>query len=481
MFRFERYCFDMNTATQGKKDVPGLSHANTSEQMKAGRNKNTARKLHGKYPKTDMRHWLKRVRKEDSTDYGVQILFGGERHRVPLKTPNKEVAADKAAAIYLRLVHDKGWGNVLADYRPGTTAPAKGSTVGDLIRAVSELAEVRPRTLSDNVATFRRIVADIEGIEASTSRFARNGAGREAWLCAVDAVPLANVTPERIQGWKMAFVKRRSKGGETKARAARNSANSMLRAAKSLFAKSLLGFVEKQIVLPSPLPFEGVTPFPRQSMRYESTMDVKALALAASTELAAVDREAYKAFLLSLFGGLRRNECDKLRWSSIDFEKRVIRVESQEDFAPKAETSLGEVLIEPEIAEDLKTLRSQDLEATYVLRGEPVRYNATWATYRAEATFKRLVTWLRAHDIKTRTPLHTLRKEAGSLVYKGGDLLAASRFLRHADTAVTAQHYVSTNGNPTTVGLGYLLRKNPSALAVDKVDPRAAKDEDKKL
>ena len=458
----------MNSKSQGKMDIPMSSQGDRSEQTMTHGNKKTARKRHGTLSKTHLKHWEGRLLQEDSTDYSVQLRFRRERHRLSLKTADKRIAAKKAVEIYLRLVHDKGWANVLAEYRTGNTEPAKGSTVGDLIRIVSDLAEVRPRTLATNAATFRRIVADIEGLQASASRFAGKGKGREAWLCAVNAVPLANITPERIQAWKMAFVKRRAKGGETQARAARNSANSMLRAAKSLFAKSLLGFVEKQMILPSPLPFDGVTTFPRQSMRYESTMDVEALTLAASTELAAVDREAYKAFLLSLFGGLRRNECDKLRWSSIDFEKRVIRVESQDDFAPKAETSLGEVLVEPETAETLKMLRSQDLKATYVLNGETVRKDATWATYRAEATFNRLVTWLRVHGIKTRNPLHTLRKEAGSLVYKGGDLLAASRFLRHADTAVTAQHYVSTKGNPTTVGLGHLLRKIPSELTAAK-------------
>ena len=406
-----------------------------------------------------MRHWLKRVRKEDSTDYGVQILFRGERHRLPLRTPNKEVAADKAAAIYLRLVQDGGWKHVLAEYRPGASGPGKGSTVGDLIRVVNDLAEVRPRTLANNVATFRRIVANIEGIEASTSRFAGKGTGREAWLCTVDAVPLARITPERIQTWKLAFVKRRSKEGETQARASRNSANSMIRAGKSLFARNLLGFIEGRIELPSPLPFDGVTLFPRQSMRYESTIDAEALFVAASTELATTDPEAYKAFLLSLIGGLRRNECDKLRWTSIDFQNNTIRVERQEDFAPKVETSLGEVTIDPEAANALQSLRKQAPSGVYVLEGRQVQNNAKWATYRAEATFNRLVKWLRSQGIEGRTPVHTLRKEGGSLIHKQrGDLLAASRFLRHADTNITSQHYVSQKGTRPTVGLGHLLR-----------------------
>ena len=445
----------MNTPKRRNTRIAAASDGNGSEPKRTLSNKKTARKLHGGFPKGDVRHWLSRVKKEDSPDFGIQIHFRGKRHRFPLKTPNKETAARKALVIYQNLVAT-GWDAVLAEHKTSAVIPISGGTVGDLILAVSKLANVRARTLSGNVSTFRRIVADVENIECSASRFAAKGKGRASWLAAVDAVPLARLRPDRIEAWKLRFVSDRSKSDEMKARAARNSVNTMLRMGKSLFAKRLLRFIASQVELPSPLPFDGVELFPRQSMRYTSTLNVESILRSASEELASNDSEAFKAFLVCLFGGLRRNEADKLRWSSIDLKLGVVRVESQTDFAPKAETSLSDIPIDPEVCAILQTIRATEPKAVYLLAGEAAKANATWASYRAAATFQRLASWLRANGVPTRCPLHTLRKEAGSLVCQKAGLFAASRFLRHADIAVTAQHYTAQKER-VTVGLGALL------------------------
>lgn len=64
---------------------------------------------------------------------------------------------------------------------------------------------------------------------------------------------------------------------------------------------------------------------------------------------------------------------------------------------------------------------------------------------------------LREHD----KPLHTLRKEAGSIVCQQRDIYAASRFLRHADIQVTAEHYLDKKER-ITIGVGGLL--SPSTI-----------------
>ena len=62
--------------------------------------------------------------------------------------------------------------------------------------------------------------------------------------------------------------------------------------------------------------------------------------------------------------------------------------------------------------------------------------------YRCQNVFDRLIRWLRDdHGVEGRSPLHTLRKEAGSIVATKAGIYAASRFLRHADLQVTAMHY----------------------------------------
>ena len=386
--------------------------------------------------------------------YSCKIQVNGRRESFPLRTTNKASAATKAARIYGDVVA-LGWDAALAKHKPDEK-PSKGALTGDLIREASTLADVRPATLRGNVNAFRRVVAAVAKIDATKGRYARCGSGRSAWIAAIDAVPLAKITPAAVEAWKLAFVASHGGNDESKARAARNSANATLRAAKSLFSKRLLRFLTEKIELPSPLPFDGVEFFPRQSMRYVSTIDVQKIIAQAGTQLAASDGEAFKAFILCLFAGLRRNEADKLRWSSVNLDAGTIRVEAHENFAPKAETSLAEIPLEPNVVSILRGMRARAPKAEYVLDGVKPKFNVSWRAYRADETFSRLGAWLKAQGVTSRSPLHTLRKEAGSLICQKSGLFAASRFLRHADVAITAQHYAAQKDR-VTIGLGSLL------------------------
>lgn len=415
----------------------------------------TSRKSIGK---ADSRYWQqpgKLLTDPRSRFLSVKIQVHGRRENFPLRTANKALAAGKAARIYGDVVA-LGWGEALKKHKPDESR-SKGALVGDLIRTVSELADVRKATLASNVGAFRRIVAAVAKIDATQSRFSSRGTGRLAWITAVESFPLAKITPNAVEAWKLAFVAQRATGDEIKARAARNTANATLRSAKSLFSKRLLKFIAPMLELPVPLPFDGVEFFPRQSMRYNSTMNVETILAKARDELADTDTEAFKVLLLCLYAGLRRNEADKLRWHSIDFKRGIIRIEAHADFSPKAETSLGEVPLDTEVIAILSGMRAREPKAEYVLAGETVNSDSAWRQYRAEKTFARLNAWLRMNGVKSQKPLHSLRKEAGSLVCKQGGLFAASRFLRHADVAITAMHYVDQK-NVVTVGLGSLLK-----------------------
>ncbi len=423
--------------------------------------------------KADSRYWQqpgKLLTDPRSRFMSVKIQVHGRRESFPLRTANKSAAAAKAARIYGDIVV-LGWDEALKKHKPDESR-SKGALVGDLIRVASELADVRSATLASNVGAFRRIVAAVAKIDATQSRFSSRGPGRLAWIDAVESVPLAKITPTAVEAWKLAFVATHAGGDEIKARAARNSANATLRAAKSLFSKRLLKFIASTLELPIPLPFDGVEFFPRQSMRYVSTMNVETIMAKARDELSENDTEAFKALLLCLYAGLRRNEADKLRWHSIDFKRGTIRIEAHADFSPKAETSLGEVPLDAEVVAIMKGMQAKEPKAEYVLTGENVSSNSSWRQYRADETFTRLNAWLRMNGVDSQKPLHTLRKEAGSLVCKHANLFVASRFLRHADVAITAMHYVDQK-NVVTVGLGSLLA--PAAKNVVKADFKAPK------
>ena len=426
--------------TRGKWPIEpnGSEHFDSEVDTKSVRKVSESPSSKKTIGKADARYWLQPGKLyADSRCRGslsCKIQVNGRRESFPLRSSNKSAAASKAAKIYGD-VSALGWDAAMAKHKPNE-APVKGCTVGNLIRAVKELADVRPATLATNVAAFRRIVAHIAKIDASKSRYAARGTGREAWTAAVESVPLAKITPDAVEAWKLVFVSSRAAGSEIKGRSARNTANTILRCAKSLFSKRLVKFIGKRLELPAPLPFDDVEFYPRQSMRYTSTMDVEALLSAARDKLAASDPEAFKALVLCLFAGLRRNEADKLRWNSIDFERGVIRIEAQADFAPKAETSLAEVPIDPEVCSILRGQRAAAPKAEYVLAGGNAKAEASWRNYRAEKTFQRLTTWLRAHGVNARTPLHTLRKEAGSLICQKAGLFAASGHSRHEREAM---------------------------------------------
>ena len=78
-------------------------------------------------------------------------------------------------------------------------------------------------------------------------------------------------------------------------------------------------------------------------------------------------------------------------------------------------------------------------------------------TYRCDATFKTLVTWLQDQGVPGHRPIHTLRKEIGSVIASRDGIFAASRYLRHSDIRITSKLYADTK-TLVSAGLGALLK-----------------------
>jgi integrase len=60
---------------------------------------------------------------------------------------------------------------------------------------------------------------------------------------------------------------------------------------------------------------------------------------------------------------------------------------------------------------------------------------------------------VRQHGVGGSKPLHTLRKEYGSLLTRSYGIHAASRALRHADLRTTSEHYSDSTAR-VTPGIG---------------------------
>jgi len=93
------------------------------------------------------------------------------------------------------------------------------------------------------------------------------------------------------------------------------------------------------------------------------------------------------------------------------------------------------------------------------------RPGAMYSHYRCQRLFEELSGWLRDHGVTGNKPLHTLRKEFGSQVCAKHGIYAASTALRHADIAITSQHYLDKKRR-VTVGLGSLLKSPDNVVSI---------------
>jgi integrase len=167
----------------------------------------------------------------------------------------------------------------------------------------------------------------------------------QEWLSKIHAVSLAEVTPAKVEEWKLSFLARAG-SDTTVLRTARISVNAILRRARSLFSQRKLRHLP--LTLARPLPFEGIEFEARPSMKYRSEIDVEKLIAQARRELERNDPEAYKAFLLVVGLGLRRKEIDLLEWPSFRWSENVLRIEHTGYFHPKSEDSIADLPVDPE-------------------------------------------------------------------------------------------------------------------------------------
>jgi len=443
-------------------------HENTGQNGKSGgkvADKKYDSAISSHSAKTSIRYWEERVffqactrggMRVASSEYSARISFAGRRESFPLGSSNKTAAAAKAKGIYLMLKAE-GWEATLAKYKPKATVST--TTVGAFLDAVKGTASGRVKTVEGYARAFRQIVADIAGIDGGKEKYDYRSGGRDRWLEKVHAVKMVSITPAKVQAWKIAFLKRAG-DNPIDQRTARVSVNSIIRQAKSLFTPVILEFVKLDMEV---FPFAGVKFEPRQSMRYRATFDVAEVIQLAlegdeAKQVAALPVQQQKIFLLAVMAGLRRGEIDTLEWTAFRWDEGIIRIEATQYFKPKSEDSAGDVEIDPELLALFKGFHAK-AKANFVIESQvQPRPGASYWHYRCQKDFEGLTAWLRKAGVTGIKPLHTLRKEYGSQMCAKHGIYAASHALRHADIAITSQHYLDSRKR-VTVGLGHFLGK----------------------
>ena len=379
--------------------------------------------------KTDVRYWRGRLFKRTGPDWHVQIAFAGHQDKFPLRTPNKDAAAKLALEIYDFFRGGGTWDDARAKFKPWTNKVEKIQlpTVGEFINAVETHSRINPITLKSYTRKFRRLVAGVKGVKSGAEKFDRL-AGSAEYRLAVDSVKLAELKPAAIQKWKSAYTNAQRGNPKMQARA-ETTAQSIIRNAKSLFSAKVmkdLRTANVEMALPSPLPFEGVEIGSAVNHRYNSNIDAEKLASAAHAELAKADPEQFKIFLLAFAVGLRRGEIDKLTWPQFNWSKGQINIEVTAHGSTKTESSNAAVNVDPAVMtifEEFKKSASGEFVIESTVAPRP---GLNWHHYRASCIFRRLNGWLRAKGVDTPNPIHTLRKEFGTLMCQQFGIYAAS-------------------------------------------------------
>jgi integrase len=398
------------------------------------------------------------------TNYCVQMSCEGIQRSLSLRTPNREEAAETARTWFVYL-HANGWAAFDAKYRSTstttTTTSAPGSvkshglTVGDFLSAARNESDLKHQTFDDYARCLRFIVSEIRAMTKTRSRHDYRNGGRKAWVASIDAMPLEELTADKIRAWKRAYVARAGHD-ELARRRYTTSYNSYLRRARALFSKSKVIDKLRSVELPAVLPFDGVELERRTDTKfYGCGVDAVTLLRSAIDELADDHIEMLKVFLLAITLGLRRREIDLLEWRSFDFVTGTLRIMPTKWYQLKTPESASELPIEPEILELFRGWRAR-ATSEFVIESERTPKSVSYQHYRCEQTFQSLLDWLRDKGVQGNKPLHTLRKMYGAALADMHGLHVASSGLRHADIRTTAEYYIDRRVR-VTAGFGKIL------------------------
>lgn len=377
-------------------------------------------------------------------NYSVKIKRDQRQYYFNLG-PDKKAATKTADEITTFLaVKSHTIEEALALFVPGKTDNRKVGerhvpTVQEFCARYREAAvHLSETTIQNNICAIRRIVAHILGYDAHGKSMPR--ATLTKWRARIADTLLSRITPEQLINFRSSLLRKAGTDQTIRARAT-TTTNSYLRCAGSMFSRKWrLSY--QDFILPDPNPFNEVERLREPSHRYHSRVNISELAAAAKRELAESEPSAYLVFVLGLYCGMRRKEMDRLRWDQIDFERRHIWIVTTAESKPKSTNSESRIDAIPQVFETLTAFRAHSINPPYVLPGS-IKPNVR---YRCKKTYDMLIPWLRAHGMPELRTLHSLRKEAGSVIFEQhGSIDLAADFLRN-DPRVAREHYIGRRG-----------------------------------
>lgn len=367
---------------------------------------------------------------KEVSGYCVQILSHGIRRWYNTGSSNKHEAAQRVRDFWVTQLRDHGWPDKEKEPEDSKQNPEELS-VGSYLEKAKESGVIDAKTLRDYSRKLRTLAAQaILKLPSSTK-----GRTHADWYAKVDAVPLSDLTTEEIRHWRRDRI--RAAGTDaTAVRSAHIACNSIQRSCAALFRPVIAETVGVEIP-PDCAWGNGKKERLEQtrSPRYVSRIDAPTLFATAKSDLKKKDPDAYKVILLALGAGLRRSEIDRLRWDDIDASGCRIHVRSSESGTTKSLSSESAVHVAPDLITELGSRGNGWVVCP--------KKNKPAKPYRADIAMRAATAWLRGQGVSTNCPLHTLRKEFGSVICSRGDIYAASVQLRHSSIQVTRDHYLS--------------------------------------
>jgi len=348
------------------------------------------------------------------TSYYLKFADRGKQYLRSLQTTDLKKAKERGKQIRKAIISGK-WQEadalrVHSDY----------CTIGTIIetyQAAHATLQIRPRTLADNVGSFRNLIRDGKGLPRTAS---------------VDAMRSTELTGDLVRNFQTMRQNAITTQGALSKGKGSISINSIYRQAKSLFGRRAMQLYRK-LKMPDLTEFKSVPNLNEPDTAYSPIPAEQIASMhAAAVKLKTENPALYLVHQLFLRCGLRNSEMLAARWSWLETHdnQQYLGIKLREDYEPKARERY--VALPADMIEFAKALQKDD----YIV---PAKSSGA----RKQLIYRDHSKWVREFLPADRTKSsYELRRHAGSVIAtRDGSLFAAQTFLGHSTPSTTAKYY----------------------------------------